>query len=85
MNANVARQAAELVEVEYEPLPAIKTVKEAIAANSYHSDSQFIRRGDPDAVIAQAEHTFTGEVEIGGQSLADVLIFSGDFIRIGQV
>lgn len=62
-----AREAAGKIVVEYEPLPAIKTVKEAIAANSYHSDPQFIRRGDPDAVIAQAEHTFTGEVEIGGQ------------------
>ncbi|WP_035986912.1 xanthine dehydrogenase molybdopterin binding subunit [Leptolyngbya sp. KIOST-1] len=62
-----AREAAAKVVVEYEPLPAIKTVQEAIAANSYHSDPQFIRRGDPDAVIARAEHTFSGEVEIGGQ------------------
>lgn len=62
-----ARVAAANVVVEYEPLPAIKTVKDAIAADSYHSDPQFIRRGDPDAALAQAEHTFTGEVEIGGQ------------------
>jgi xanthine dehydrogenase large subunit len=62
-----ARAAANKVVVEYEPLPAIKSIKEAIAADSYHNDPQFIRRGDPDAVLAQAEHTFTGEVEIGGQ------------------
>ncbi|MEO1070207.1 MAG: molybdopterin cofactor-binding domain-containing protein, partial [Cyanobacteria bacterium J06638_6] len=62
-----AREAAAQIVVEYEPLPAIKTVKEAIAADSYHNDPQFIRRGDPDAVLARAEHTFTGEVEIGGQ------------------
>jgi xanthine dehydrogenase large subunit len=62
-----AREAAAQVVVEYEPLPAIKTVKEAIAAGSYHSTPQVIRRGDPDAVLATSPHTFTGEVAIGGQ------------------
>ncbi|MGB5973723.1 MAG: xanthine dehydrogenase molybdopterin binding subunit [Nodosilinea sp.] len=62
-----ARSAAEEVVVEYEPLPAIKTIKEAIAADSYHDTPQFIRRGDSNAVLSQSEHTFTGEVEIGGQ------------------
>ncbi|MBW4482201.1 MAG: xanthine dehydrogenase molybdopterin binding subunit [Tildeniella torsiva UHER 1998/13D] len=62
-----AREGAAKIVVEYEPLPAIKTVKEAIAANFYHNTPQFIRRGDPDAVLAQSEHRFTGEVEIGGQ------------------
>lgn len=42
-----AREAAGRVVVEYEPLPAVKTVQEAIAASSYHSDPQFMRRGMP--------------------------------------
>lgn len=62
-----AREAAGRVVVEYEPLPAVKTVQEAIAASSYHSDPQFMRRGDADAALAQAPHSFSGEVEIGGQ------------------
>lgn len=62
-----AREAAGKVIVEYEPLPALKTVQEAIAASSYHNDAQFIRHGDADAALAAAPHTFSGEVEVGGQ------------------
>lgn len=62
-----ARAAAAQIQVEYEPLPAIKTVREAIAAASYHNDPQIIRRGDTEAALAQAPHTFAGEVDIGGQ------------------
>jgi xanthine dehydrogenase large subunit len=62
-----ARTAAAQIQVEYEPLPAIKTVREAIAADSYHNDPQIIRRRDPEAALAQATHTFAGEVDIGGQ------------------
>ena len=43
-----AREAAAKIVVEYAPLPALKTVQEAIAAQSYHNDLQVIRRGDPD-------------------------------------
>ncbi|HIK43566.1 MAG TPA: xanthine dehydrogenase molybdopterin binding subunit [Leptolyngbyaceae cyanobacterium M65_K2018_010] len=62
-----AREAAAQVVVKYEPLPAIKTVKEAIAADSFHNEPQIIRRGDPDAALSQAELTCSGEVDIGGQ------------------
>jgi len=62
-----AREAAAHIQVEYDPLPAIKTVREAIAADSYHNDPQIIRRGDTEAALAQATHSFAGEVDIGGQ------------------
>ena len=62
-----AREAAAHIQVEYDPLPAIKTVHEAIAADSYHNDPQIIRRGDTEAALAQATHSFAGEVDIGGQ------------------
>ena len=62
-----AREAAAKIVVEYAPLPALKTVPEAIAAQSYHNDLQVIRRGDPDLALTQAAHSFAGEVEIGGQ------------------
>jgi xanthine dehydrogenase large subunit len=62
-----AREAAAKIVVEYAPLPALKTVPEAIAAQSYHNDLQVIRRGAPDLALTQAAHSFAGEVEIGGQ------------------
>jgi xanthine dehydrogenase large subunit len=62
-----AREAAAKIVVEYAPLPALKTVPEAIAAQSYHNDLQVIRRGDPDLALTQAAHSVAGEVEIGGQ------------------
>ena len=62
-----AREAAAKIVVEYAPLPALKTVQEAIAAQSYHNDLQVIRRGDPDLALTQAAHSVAGEVEIGGQ------------------
>lgn len=62
-----AREAAAKIVVKYAPLPALKTVPEAIAAQSYHNDLQVIRRGDPDLALTQAAHRFAGEVEIGGQ------------------
>jgi xanthine dehydrogenase large subunit len=62
-----AREAAAKIVVEYAPLPALKTVQEAIAAQSYHNDLQVIRRGDPELALTQAAHSVAGEVEIGGQ------------------
>ena len=49
----VCRAAAEKVIVEYEPLPPIFTIEEAIAANSFHSEPNFIRRGDVDRSVAR--------------------------------
>jgi xanthine dehydrogenase molybdopterin binding subunit/xanthine dehydrogenase small subunit len=61
------RLAAEKVQVEYEPLPAILTLKEAIAANSFHTEPNWIRRGDFDKAIQEAPLRFKGEFEFGGQ------------------
>jgi xanthine dehydrogenase large subunit len=62
-----ARQAAAKVVVDYEPLPAILTIQDAIAANSFLNDLQVIRRGEPDQALEQAEHRLAGEVEMNGQ------------------
>src|SRR6185295_15540814 len=45
------RAAAAKVVVEYEPLPPIFTIEEAIAAGSFHSDPNYIRRGDISAAL----------------------------------
>lgn len=64
---SAARLGAEKVMVEYELLEPILSIKEAIAANSFHNEPQAIRRGDPEAGLAQAEYVLEGEVEMNGQ------------------
>ncbi|MEP7249209.1 MAG: xanthine dehydrogenase molybdopterin binding subunit [Spartobacteria bacterium] len=61
------RAAAARVEVDYEPLPPIFTIKEAIAAESFHSKPNFIRRGDLATALTSAPLTLTGEFSFGGQ------------------
>ncbi|MBA2434361.1 MAG: xanthine dehydrogenase molybdopterin binding subunit [Verrucomicrobiota bacterium] len=61
------RAAAAQVVVEYEPLPLIFTIEEAIEADSFHSDPNFIRRGDVGTALTSAPLTFAGEFSFGGQ------------------
>ena len=61
------RAAAAKVVVEYEPLPPIFSIEEAIAADSFHSEPHFIRRGDVTAALANAPQTLAGEFALGGQ------------------
>ena len=62
-----ARQGADAIEVEYEPLPSIINVREAIEAESYQGHHRTVSRGDVDAGLKTAARTFTGEFEFGGQ------------------
>ncbi len=64
---DACRAAAARVEVEYEPRPAILTIQEAVAQNSFHTDPHRIRRGDCELALATAPHTLEGEHESGGQ------------------
>lgn len=59
--------AAKLVEVDYEPLPALVTLRDAIVHDSYHTDVNHMRRGDWQTGLAAAAHTFDGQFEFGGQ------------------
>ena len=61
------REAAKKVEVEYEPLPAILTMQEAVAQGSFLADPHVIARGDVDAALAASSLRLSGEVENGGQ------------------
>ena len=63
----LCRAAAAKVSVEYEPLPPIFSIEEAIAANSFHSDPHFIRRGEVSSALAGAPKTLEGELSFGGQ------------------
>ncbi len=62
-----ARLGAAAVEVDYEPLPALVTVSEAIAAGSFQGGQPTMVRGDVEAGIARAAHVFSGTFEFAGQ------------------
>lgn len=62
-----ARLGAERVEVDYEPLPSLVTLREAIESESFQGARPTLRRGDPDAALASAAHVVEGEFEFGGQ------------------
>ena len=62
-----ARRAARLAKVEIAPLPALLTIAEARAAGSLIEASQTMRRGEPEAALAQATQRISGGFEMGGQ------------------
>lgn len=61
-----ARAGAAAVRVEYEPLPAMVAIRDAIAAESFLADPLRMTRGDA-SVIERSALRFSGELEIGGQ------------------
>lgn len=62
-----ARLGAAQVEVDYEPLPAVLTLREAIEADSFQGRASTMVRGDVAAGFAAAAHVFSGETECAGQ------------------
>ncbi len=64
---DLARAAAKLVKVEYEVLPAVLTVEEAVAQELYVAPVQTMARGDIDAALKSAPHRLSGEFRCGGQ------------------
>jgi xanthine dehydrogenase large subunit len=61
-----AHRGAARVQAEYEPLPAILTIPDAIAAGSYLAGPLHLGRGDL-STIASSPLYFEGELSIGGQ------------------
>jgi xanthine dehydrogenase large subunit len=62
-----ARAAAKLAAIDYEALPAVLTIEEAIAHDSYVSPPQLMLRGDVEDALAGAPHRLSGELRCGGQ------------------
>ncbi|HYD19797.1 MAG TPA: molybdopterin cofactor-binding domain-containing protein, partial [Patescibacteria group bacterium] len=63
----IARRAAHLAKVQYEPLPAILNVHDAIKAQKFVGDPYEMRQGDSAAALAKAVHRLSGSLDIGGQ------------------
>jgi xanthine dehydrogenase molybdopterin binding subunit/xanthine dehydrogenase small subunit len=61
------RAAAAKVIIDYEPLPPVLTLREALAAASFHNEPNFIRRGDVEKALAESPQKLEGEFELGGQ------------------
>ncbi|WP_327387404.1 xanthine dehydrogenase molybdopterin binding subunit [Streptomyces sp. NBC_01207] len=62
-----ARLGAAAVEVELDELPSVITLKEAIAAESFHGARPVMVTGDVDAGFADSAHVFTGEFQFSDQ------------------
>ncbi|PUA81775.1 xanthine dehydrogenase molybdopterin binding subunit [Nocardioides currus] len=62
-----ARLGAAAVEVDYEPLPSIVALTEAIEAESFQGGQPVVTRGDVELGLAGATHVFSGTTEMAGQ------------------
>ncbi|XAR60386.1 Xanthine dehydrogenase, partial [Bertholletia excelsa] len=65
-----AKLAARKVHVEYEELPAILSIQDALKSNSFHPNTEkCLRKGDVDLCFQSGEcdHIIEGEVQVGGQ------------------
>jgi xanthine dehydrogenase large subunit len=64
---DAARIGAAKVLVEYEPLPPVLTIQDAIATENFHTKPQRCQRGDVATGFAAADLVIQGEVEMNGQ------------------
>jgi xanthine dehydrogenase large subunit len=62
-----ARLGAAAVEVQYEPLPSLITIREAIAAQSFQGGQPHMERGDVETALTTSPHVFSAEFEFSGQ------------------
>jgi len=62
-----ARRAARLVKLDIEELPAVLSVHEAHALESYVLPPVHVKRGDAGAALKRAPHQLEGRFEVGGQ------------------
>ncbi|HTS22680.1 MAG TPA: xanthine dehydrogenase molybdopterin binding subunit [Casimicrobiaceae bacterium] len=64
---NAARRAARLARVAYDPLPAVLTIDDALAAQSFVLPTERLVRGDAAAALASAPRRLSGRFRCGGQ------------------
>ncbi|KAA6414390.1 MAG: xanthine dehydrogenase [Lasallia pustulata] len=66
-SAKHAEAGARSVKIEYEELPAIYTIEEAITKESYFPHYRYINKGDVKGAFEKADHVFSGVARMGGQ------------------
>ncbi|MCX6231323.1 MAG: xanthine dehydrogenase molybdopterin binding subunit [Bacteroidetes bacterium] len=62
-----ANKAAKLIEINYEQLPAITTLEEAIANDQLLSTPRIIKRGNAEEALQKAKHIIKGCLKTGAQ------------------
>ncbi|WIA42815.1 hypothetical protein OEZ86_008746 [Tetradesmus obliquus] len=63
-----ARRGAKAVKVDYEDLPALISIEDAIAASSFYEQyGNSLETGDLEAGFAAADHVLEGTLRLGGQ------------------
>ncbi|KAF4548241.1 Xanthine dehydrogenase [Elsinoe fawcettii] len=66
-SAKQAEEGARAVKVEYQELPAIFTIEEAIEKESYFDHYRYIKNGDVQKAFEEADHVFSGVARLQGQ------------------
>lgn len=66
-SAKHAEAGARAIKVDYEDLPAIFTIEDAIVKESYFPHYRYINKGDVEGAFKTADHVLTGVVRMGGQ------------------
>ena len=64
---SAARAAADLAVIEYEDLPAVLTIEDAMEAGSFLFEPDTYKIGDAGKAMAKAAHRISGSVSLGGQ------------------
>jgi len=64
---DLARKAVKLANINYQPLEAVLTVKQALKKQSFVRPPYTMQRGDSEIAIKNAKHQLSGEISIGGQ------------------
>jgi xanthine dehydrogenase large subunit len=62
-----ARRAAAKAVVEYEELPALLSIEQALAARDFVIPTKTMERGNPEAALSGSPHRLSGRFTIGGQ------------------
>lgn len=66
-SAKHAEAGMRAIKVEYQDLPAVFTIEEAIDKESYFEHFRYIKKGDTEKAFAESDHVFTGVARMGGQ------------------
>ncbi|KAI9820709.1 MAG: hypothetical protein M1827_005078 [Pycnora praestabilis] len=66
-SAKHAEAGARAVKVDYEDLPSIFTIEEAIEKSSYFDHYRYINKGNVEEAFTKADHLFSGVSRMGGQ------------------
>lgn len=62
-----AAEGVRAVKIEYENLPAVFTMEEAIEQESFHKYFRYIKKGDVEEAFKDCDYTFSGVARMGGQ------------------